>query len=108
MPPWLWSSSWFGRDQLFVHSSCTLAKEGVLSTLLTVTCYIFKDVLEIMLTSAGINVFCMAKEEYHQRKVLNLMKFLKFPLVSIFTRTIENDLCHQLVHSKKQLVGITW
>jgi hypothetical protein len=34
-------------------------------------------------THASINVFCMAKEEYHQRNMHNLMKFLKFPPVSI-------------------------
>ncbi len=88
-----------------MHSSCTLVKEGVLSSLLTVTGYIFKDSLEMMLTHASINVFCMAKEEYHQRKVQNLMKF---PLVSILARTIGNDLCHQLAHGKKQLISITW
>jgi hypothetical protein len=58
-----------GHDQRFVHSSGPLAKEGVLSSLLTVTCYVIKDILEMMLTRASINVFWMAKEEYHQRKV---------------------------------------
>jgi hypothetical protein len=89
-----------------MHSSGTLAKEGVLPSLLTVTCYVFKDVLEMMLTHAGINVFCMVKE-YHQREVQNLMKFLKFPLVSVLTRTVQNYLCHQLVNHKKQFIGIT-
>jgi hypothetical protein len=59
------------------------------------------------LIRASINVFCMAKEEYHQRKVQNLMKFLKFPIVSLLVRTVGNDLCHQLANHKKQLVCIT-
>jgi hypothetical protein len=81
-----------------------LAKEGVLSSLLTVTCYIFKDILEMMLTCASVNVFCMAKEEYHQRKVQNLMKF---PLVSFLARAVGNGLFHELANGKKQLIGIT-
>lgn len=84
-----------------------LAKKDFLSTLMSVLCNVLEEIFQVMLASASINVFSMLKEEHCEQKVKNLMQLLELPFVSLLARAAGNDLSHQLVHGKKQLVWIT-
>jgi hypothetical protein len=50
----------------------------------------------VSLSGPGIKVLGMTKEEQHKRKVEQLMKFLKLPLVALLSSVVRNDLRHQL------------
>jgi hypothetical protein len=49
----------------------------------------------------------MTKEEYHKRKVEQLMKLLQLPLVALLSRAVHNDLHDQFVNQKEQIISIT-
>jgi hypothetical protein len=84
-----------------------LAKECILPPLLAVPCDILENILQVPLSSPGIKVLGMTKEEQHKRKMEQLMEFLQLPLVALLSRAVRNDLRHQFVKRKEQIVGIT-
>jgi hypothetical protein len=90
-----------------MHRCPHLAKECILPPLLAVPCDILENILQVPLSSPGIKVFGMTKEEQHKRKVEQLMEFLLLPLVSLLSRVVSNDLCHQFAKQKEQIIGIT-
>jgi hypothetical protein len=49
----------------------------------------------------------MMKEEQHKRKVEQLMKVLQLPLVALLSRAVRDDLRHQFVKQKEQIISIT-
>jgi hypothetical protein len=53
-----------------------LAKQGILPSLLAVPCDILENILQVPLSSPGIKVLGMMKEEQHKSKVEQLMEFL--------------------------------
>ncbi len=66
------------------------------------------DIHLVMWESVGdVIASIMTKEEQHKRKVEQLMKFLQLPLVALLSRAVRNDLRHQFVKQKEQLIGIT-
>jgi hypothetical protein len=74
---------------------------------LAVPCNILENILQFPLSSPGIKVLGMTKEEQHKRKVEQLMKFLQLPLVALLSMAVCNDLRHQFAKQKEQIVGIT-
>jgi hypothetical protein len=79
----------------------------ILPPLLAVPYVILENILQVPLSGPSIKVFGMTKEEQHKRKVEQLMKFLQLPLVALLSRAVRNDLRHQFVKQKEQLIGIT-
>jgi hypothetical protein len=61
----------------------------------------------VHLSGPSIKVLGMMKEEHHKRKVEQLMKFLQLPLVALLSRAVRDDLHHQFVKQKEQIIGIT-
>jgi len=59
-----------------MHTCPHLAKEGILPPLLAVPSNILENILQVPLSSPGIKVLGMTKEEQHKRKVEQLMEFL--------------------------------
>jgi hypothetical protein len=90
-----------------MHTCPHLVKECILPPLLAVPCDILENILQVPLSSPGIKVLGMTKEEQHKRKVEQLMEFLQLPLVALLSRAIRNDLCHQFAKRKEQIIGIT-
>jgi hypothetical protein len=84
-----------------------LVKEFILPPLLAVPCDMLESILQLPLSSPGINVLGMMKEEQHKRKVEQLMEFLQLPLVALLSRAVCNDLHHQFAKQKEQIVSIT-
>jgi hypothetical protein len=75
--------------------------------LLAVPCNILENILKVSLSGPGIKVLGMTKQEQHKRKMEQLMEFLQLPLVALLSRTVRNDLHHQFVKQKEQIIGIT-
>jgi hypothetical protein len=69
--------------------------------------HILENILQVPLSSPGIKVLGMTKEEQHKRKVEQLMEFLQLPLVALLSRAVHNDLRHQFAKQKEQIVSIT-
>ncbi len=90
-----------------MHRSPYLAKECILPPLLAVPCNILENILQVPLSGPGIKVLSMTKEEQHKRKVEQLKKFLQPPLVALLSRAVHNDLRHQFVKRKEQIIHIT-
>jgi hypothetical protein len=90
-----------------MHTCPYLAKECILPPLLAVPCNILENILQVPLSGPGIKVLGMTKEEQHKRRVEQLMEFLQLPLVSLLSRAVCNDLHHQFVKQKEQLVSVT-
>jgi hypothetical protein len=84
-----------------------LAKECILPPLLAIPCDILENILQVPLSSPSIKVLSMTKEEQHKRKMEQLMEFLQLPLVALLSRAVRNDLRHQFVKQKEQIIGIT-
>jgi hypothetical protein len=84
-----------------------LAKEGILPSLLAIPSNVLAYILQVPLPGSGIRVFGMTKEEYHKRKVEQLMKLLQLPLVALLSRAVHNDLHDQFVNQKEQIISIT-
>jgi hypothetical protein len=82
-------------------------KECILPLLLAVPCNILENILQVPLSSPGIKVFGMRKEEQHKRKVEQLMKFLQLPLVALLSRAVHNDLRHQFAKQKEQIIHVS-
>jgi hypothetical protein len=79
-----------------------LAKECILPPLLAVPCNILENLLQVPLSSPGIKVLGMTKEEQYKRKVEELMEFLQLPLVSLLSKAV-----HQFAKRKEPIIGIT-
>jgi hypothetical protein len=90
-----------------MHTCPYMAKECILPPLLAVPCNILEKILQVPLSNPSVKVLGMTKEEQHKRKVEQLMKFLQLPLVALLSRAVCNDLCHQFVKQKEQIVGVT-
>jgi hypothetical protein len=74
----------------------------------TVPCNILENILQVPLSGHGIKVLWMMKEEQHNWKVEQLMKFLQLSLVALLSRAVRNDLRNQqFAKQKEQIVSIT-
>jgi hypothetical protein len=81
-------------------------KECILPPLLAVPCNILENILQVPFSGPGIKVLGMMKEEQHKKKMEQLMEFLQLPLVALLSRAVRNDLRHQFVKQKEQIIGI--
>jgi hypothetical protein len=96
-----------GHYELLMHMCPHLAKECILPPLLAVLCDILENILQVPLSGPGIKVLGMTKEDQHKRKMEQLMEFLQLPLVALLSTAVRNDLRHQFVKRKEQIISIT-